>query len=623
MSSERQMQRGKYQAMYKYLPDSWIDFSVRGKYRNQFIAHVERWNSENIEGINKKRLLRKVSSLVNAFAQQGAGASAIPATSGFGAELTLENCSILTPKVSENERAIVATISPLTFYCKKCMKIHTFKSEFVYRKYPKCQACAGELAQLRQIYFCKCGYATDKHYAKCSVHGYENIKWDGEYSFYCAKCNRKIPMRVRCQSCGQELGPKVALDPSQFFTFSTNLIDMIDETTENFIAETDYGKYIVIAYWLGKISYDELFDIIKNGIKTDESEYQKIYDAKFKQFMDVFKNEALAAMAAKSETDMQCGSKYTQIIENIKAEIIISDDNLKKISESILEFIMVKTQTEIVTIQDAIQVSKLLNTSANPEKYIQMSEHYGISNIQACDNIPFISSSYGFTRVKNEYESGVTLHALKQEKNGQKNIYAVKMQTEGVLFEFDKKKIIQWLINNDIITESQAPDINSIEEVELWFVNNIHLDCIQPFIPIDEIQETITSYVYRLIHSLSHVLIRAVADIGGLGKDSLSEYLFPGVPATLIYCQNSQGFSLGSLTNAFEAYLDLWLTKANQISQKCVFDPICLERDKACTGCIFLNEISCEHFNKDLDRSLLIGHLDNVKKRKIIGFWEE
>ena len=616
------MKRGKYQALYKYLPESWIDFSIRGKDRNQFIAHVERWNSEIIDNINKKRLLRKVSRLVEAFAQQDTGNSVVKATSGFGSELTIDNCAVLKPKVSDEERAIIAKISPLTFYCKKCKKVYTFTKEFYYRKNKYCNACHGELAQLRQIYFCKCGYATDQHYPKCPNHGYDNITWDGSYSFYCSVCNRAIPMRTKCKVCGQELGPKVALDPSQFFAFSTNLIDMIDETTENFIAETDYGRFIVIAYWLGKITSEELFDIIKNGIKTDTEDYAKIYDAKFKQFMAIFNNENLAKMAAKSEADTQCGSKYFTIIEDVKEKLCITEDNIIRFSESILEFTMVKYKTDIVTIDEAIEVSKLLNTNANPEKYKQLSEYYGISSIQACDNIPFISSSYGYTRVKSEYEEGVTLHAFKQEKQGLKNIYAVDMQTEGILFEFDKIKILKWLVANSIISNDEAPDLNSNEEVELWYINNIHLDCIRPFSPIDDIQEKVTAYVYRLIHSLSHILIRAVAEIGGLGKDSISEYLFPGLTSVLIYCQNSQGFSLGSLKNAFEAYYDRWLNKAEKLVEKCIFDPICLERDKACTGCIFLNEISCEHFNKDLDRTLLIGHFDIVTKKKIIGFWE-
>ena len=103
----------------------------------------------------------------------------------------------------------------------------------------------------------------------------------------------------------------------------------------------------------------------------------------------------------------------------------------------------------------------------------------------------------------------------------------------------------------------------------------------------------------------------------------MSEYIFPGVPAVLIYVQNSQGFNLGSLFNTFEAYFDRWLLRANNIAQKCVFDPICIERHKACSGCLFLNEISCQHFNKDLDRTLVIGYTDKRTKKQVFGYWEE
>jgi hypothetical protein len=63
--------------------------------------------------------------------------------------------------------------------------------------------------------------------------------------------------------------------------------------------------------------------------------------------------------------------------------------------------------------------------------------------------------------------------------------------------------------------------------------------------------------------------------------------------------------------------------KAQEIASKCIFDPICIERDGACTGCLFLNEVSCEHFNKDLNRALIIGHYDKAKSKKYYGFWEE
>lgn len=622
MSSDRKMRRGKAQSLYKYLPNSWIDFSVRGKDRKQYTARVDHWNSEKLDGINSKRLIRMVNHAVQSYAAQGTGGNSITPISGFGTELSHENCDVLTPKVSDVERGIIAKISPLTFYCKKCKKVYQFNSEETYNRNHRCKNCHIELTQFRQIYFCKCGYATDKH-PRCLTHNYNELYWDGEYNFSCRACRKKIPMQAICPECGATLGAKVALDPSQFFTYSLSLIDLIDEKLEQFISETDYGKYVTIAYFLGRISREQLDEVINKGITSDPEEYTREYEKNFQMFMDVFHDENTAANAAKAMTDKNCGNVYTTIIEEIKGKLYATTENIDQFAEMILEYSMVKELKDHVTLESAIAIAQLLNTNANPESFKGIAKRFGIANVRACDKVPFVSCSYGYTRVKSEYEDGVQLHAFKEEKNGRKNIYASRMDTEGVLFEFDRKAILKWLIMNEFIDSGSAPNPGSEEEVKLWFVNNIRPEEIHPFTTISEEISPETYYVYRLVHSISHLLIRAAADIGGLGKDSLSEYIFPGIPAVLVYVQNSQGFNLGSLFNTFEAYFDKWLLRADNSAQKCVFDPICIERYKACTGCLFLNEVSCQHFNKDLDRSLIIGHVDKQTKKRVSGFWEE
>ena len=138
MSSKQQMKRGKTQSLYKYLPETWIDFSVRGKERKQYIAKVLRWNSEKLDGINAKRLIRTVNESVRSFENQASTPGPIKPTIGFGAELTKDNCDVLTPKASEEERGIVAQISPLTFYCKHCYKVYQFSNEEEYLKHRVC-----------------------------------------------------------------------------------------------------------------------------------------------------------------------------------------------------------------------------------------------------------------------------------------------------------------------------------------------------------------------------------------------------------------------------------------------------------------------------------------------------
>ena len=626
MSSKQQMKRGKNQSLYKYLPETWIDFSVRGKERKQYIAKVLRWNSEKLDGINAKRLIRTVNESVHSFENQASAPGPIKPTVGFGAELTKDNCDVLTPKASEEERGIVAQISPLTFYCKLCNKVYQFSSEEEYQKRRYCtnpECRHAELAQFRQIYFCKCGYATDRHNPRCPEHGYQYVKWYGNFDFVCTKCKRPIPMQVKCPVCGDMLRPKVALDPAQFFVFSLSLIDLIDEKLENFISETEYGPYITFAYWLGLISKEELEEIIKNGIVSDPDAYQKVYDQMYKVMFAAFNNETAAATAAKTAADQQCGNRFNDLVNDLKAKIFTGESDLSSIAERILEYDLVTRLDDVSDLASAVNVARLLNTNANPEQYAQIAERFGIKSARVCDRIPFVSCSYGYTRVESEWKEGVQLHALKEEKNGRKNIYATKLNTEGVLFEFDRKKIIQWLLANEITNADEAPNLDSEEEIKIWFLNNIKPSLIHPFSTIDEAASKETYYVYRLIHSLSHLLIRAAADTGGLGKDSLSEYIFPGVPAVLIYCQNSQGFNLGSLFNTFEAYFDKWMNKAYTSAQKCIFDPICIERQKACMGCLFVNEVSCQHFNKDLDRALVVGHVDRETQRRTIGFWEE
>ena len=626
MASKYQMKRGKTQSLYKYLPETWIDFSVRGKERKQYIAKVVRWNSEKLDGINSKRLIRTVGEAVRSFENQAQSGGPVKPTVGFGAEISKDTYDVLTPKASEEERGVVAEISPLTFYCKRCYKVYQFTTEEHYQNHRYCtnpECHHTELTQFRQIYFCKCGYATDRHMPRCSEHGYQSIKWDGHYNFICTKCQKRIPMQVKCPVCGSTLGPKVALDPSQFFVFSLSLIDLIDEQLENFIAETDYGPYITFAYWLNQVSKAELDEIIKNGIVSDPDAYKKVYEQIYNLMLPALKNEDMAAVAAKTAADQQCGNRFNDVVTSLKGKISASERDVSSLAERILEYDLVTRLDDVSDLDSAINVAKLLNTNANPEQYAVIAERFGIASARVCDRIPFVSCSYGYTRAESEYKEGVQLHALKEEKTGKKNVYATRLNTEGVLFEFDRKRIIEWLRRNEIITDDEMPDMTSDEQIKLWYLNNIKPDLIHPFTVIDETTSKETFYVYRLIHSLSHLLIRAAADIGGLGKDSLSEYIFPGIPAVLIYCQNSQGFNLGSLFNTFEAYFDKWMAKAYANAQKCIFDPICIERQKACTGCLFVNEVSCQHFNKDLDRSLVVGHVNRETNKKTIGVWEE
>ena len=171
--------------------------------------------------------------------------------------------------------------------------------------------------------------------------------------------------------------------------------------------------------------------------------------------------------------------------------------------------------------------------------------------------------------------------------------------------------------------KEDLPVDESDDGIKIWFLDNIHPNQILTFSEISENENNnITKRVYTLIHSISHALINEAAEICGLDKSSLSEYILPNIPAVFIYCANSQGFNMGALYSAFQTQFDKWLKMAKEHVKKCIFDPVCISKEKACAGCLYLNEVSCKHFNKDLDRSYLCGYFDNQTKRKLKGYWE-
>lgn len=622
---DNEMNRSITQSLYKYLPEAWVDFYVK-KTRTMYTARVRSWNSELLTDINQARLIEKVKSSISAFEVNGGKLD------GFGElqNISLENYEIRTPKAGVNPD-IFAEVNPLTFYCSGCNKIETLRESSDVKKYTisRSRCCNKPLKQISLIYSCKCGWAGPVVALPCDRHGFDNLKYNGSFAFKCGTCNSTRQMIKNCPTCKTTLYPKPALDGSHFIPFSLSTIDLINMKEEKFLAKEGLdGSKIILGNWLGKIKDEEYNSFINNGIpKEDDKEKQAEYERMVNLFMTAMgQPEDVARASAKLAVYKDSSSVLDEINSYFDANIKVEDTN--KSAASILEYYRIlngeDNKNYISTLDKAKKISKELNTSNDYDRYDELVNRFGIKNIQACGNVPFLFCSYGYTRKSNE-PSGTTLKSFPSEGKTKKNVYAVKLNTEGILIEFDKAKILNWMLENKFIDrdiDNVPMDMNDETKLKEWFINNIKIDKIPTFNDIDKNQYSKTSYVYNLLHSISHALIKQAGDLCGLDKNSLSEYIFPQVPAIFIYCQNSQGLSLGALFNLFEAYLDKWLKYTLNSIDKCIFDPVCLDRDRACTGCLYINEVSCVHFNKDLDRRYLIGHYDKSTEEKIHGFWE-
>ena len=622
------MSRGVLQSLFRYLPESWIDFdSGRG------VAVVKKWDSRPLQGINKKRVLKRIENEIKVFSMR----------SGFSDKLSVEDYEIMEPKY------IYVEASPLTFYCKKCKHAYSFQSVEQMKKLTKgkynCQACSGKLQQFDLIYACTCGWAGPIQVSPCNnkEHGFKYIKYKDHKDirnrkWICQACGKEKPLIKFCPECKN----KLLLSPFRQFDVyipkTLTMIDLIrtDQTSGNLIKQDPEEQYLEKTY-VQKLIHANYLDIIdlndvRNIIKQFEEEnqnqdYEELLKAKIEEFISYGLDEATARIVAENALNKNNPkNKLNEIELKVDSVIHTTSEQLYQNSLNLLEFQAVRNSKSISNIEEAIKKAKILSSSSNPDEFKTIVKKYGFTNVQACSGVPMLFTSYGYVR-EDSNPSKVKLRGFPKDKElentSKRPIYGTKLETEGILFEFDRKRIIEWLLQNKFIDKEAynvPDDLNNEHALKAWFLTNMNPNVINRNVEIDA-QYNVTKHVYTLIHTISHLLMKKAAELCGLGIDSLSEYIFPGIPSVFIYCHNAQGFKLGAMFNLFEAFLDKWLINSVENADNCLYDPICIEDKGACLGCVHINEISCEHVNKDLNRAYLIGKIDEDNKRTY-GFWE-
>lgn len=626
-SDKRTMSRGVHQALYKYLPGSWVDFTQSGG-GVTYAVKVDRWNSVHLTGINNKRLLRVVNQYVSEFRNRSPGGAT--SVVNFSTIVNEDNYYVLTPKVSANERAIVTSVKPWVFVCNSCGRVRQYYSydEFKRREFEKCDVCNKRMTQLRMIRFCKCGYADGIFVPKCQIkeHGTKHMTRRGSgLDFVCKKCGRKASIPFYCPDCNSKLYIRAALDPSHYFPFTTSLIDLLDKRKDVFLDnETECrGEKVVIAQYLGLVPKEEYAEIIAKGHITQEDEFEAALQKEAESLRMGGLDDVTITMVLDAKRQSNPSGKIFKAIEKVGQGLscIVADD-IKPVAEEILEYDELVNAKVTLSLKEAECDAEQIH-EIKPD-YTSGAQALGFSNVQICAGVPIVFAAYGYTRKERDPVEDVKLHGFPQEME-KKNIYATRLETEGVLFELDRCRVIEWLLSNGLIQNEDLPQDMSDYGIKMWFLDRVRIDRITSFTPIDDTDTygAITKKVYTLVHSISHALISEASEICGLDKSSLSEYILPNIPAVFIYCSNSQGFNMGALYSAFQSHFDRWLKHAKDRSKKCIFDPICIDKEKACAGCLFLNEISCQHFNKDLDRGYLCGFFDKQKQEKLTGFWED
>ncbi|MDO8680619.1 MAG: DUF1998 domain-containing protein [Acidobacteriota bacterium] len=185
---------------------------------------------------------------------------------------------------------------------------------------------------------------------------------------------------------------------------------------------------------------------------------------------------------------------------------------------------------------------------------------------------------------------------------------AVENRGEGVFVAFDPSAVQAWLARPAVKTRGEQ----LIAGFDAWKALHPGVTAKFPGLP------------YILLHSLSHLLITAVALECGYAASSIRERIYVGESGygILLYTASpdAEG-TLGGLVQAADR-IDQYLREALELGQLCANDPVCAQHQPdnrqeerfllgaACHGCLLLAESSCERRNDFLDRSLVVPTVD-------------
>jgi hypothetical protein len=294
---------------------------------------------------------------------------------------------------------------------------------------------------------------------------------------------------------------------------------------------------------------------------------------------------------------------FKRVVHDIKNNYGV--DNFNKIDFNNFNALkgMFRSDNKIKTYLD------FCNEKEGDERNIKISEYdsikskFKISELNYLPRIKLISSCIGFINGVNKfYEAGFIPHfePIWKDNNRQIfNAYSYPYETEGVLIEFDKDYILQWLKKNNIVFPNDNQDPNK------FFIN---------------LKEDTKSYkvVYTLMHTLSHLLLRKSSVYTGIDADSCGEKIFPNNCAILVY--STGNINTGGFQFLFENSLFQLFNEINVDLNKCIYDPLCKKKSGSCFSCLYLAEHVCCNFNQELDRDILLGEGHRGIKFR---FWEK
>lgn len=191
---------------------------------------------------------------------------------------------------------------------------------------------------------------------------------------------------------------------------------------------------------------------------------------------------------------------------------------------------------------------------------------------------------------------------VRQNDSTKYPVYVIQQSNEAIYVRLKEELVLKWLERLNC-HDMFVP--NNGERTGAGLLN-----VAQPMGPfLDQLPETtrppVYLYLYTLLHSYSHLLMKNVSEYSGLDVGSLGEYIFPSDLSFIVY-RNGTTMDLGNLSALWRNNGNSMLTAMlGQKATQCGTGSLCTHRGGACPDCIMMPETACIAGNKLLSRSVL------------------
>lgn len=618
---ESEMERGIAQTMNTMAPGAVFSYARQG-----ITMKVTDWRAEQLDIADKDRIVDRVAGQIKPFRN-----------SEQRPWLDFRDTEVDFRRVDHVE----AEFFPRTVVCKICDAVAYRKSLKELRKTkgtcPRSD-CGGQLQQLQFVLVHDCGAITNIKPSPCNTHDFDFLQLSrgspedlATWSFRCEAngCDYNADLGGVCNGCGDYVG------------FPTP----VEAGTVHYPQRDSFAEIPLVGVEKGDIPYGEPWTRVLMAAYLGEPDFRN----------DGIAPESVAAVPGMDDEELEGyinelgeenrdvildmvkqmtpGEGYTRntVVGINKESVSVPDERTWHTLVGDQLFTYMRCTSGYVDDQADLDDMEDYPTSSSIEDYLAEEEFFqkhpeakfyeqslasiGVSGAWVVDNFPLLNILYGYTRDSPTAEETDLQPFEHPYDDDAVTIYGDRSPSEAIILELDRKRIVQWLLDNGSLIQPNAPDQNDEKALKKWFLETVDPREVQnPFTPIED---RLTEEIYRLIHSTSHALMSTASEQCGLDNDSISELILPNVPAIILYAESMEHFALGGMFTLFKTRINEWVTDTKDYVSDCIYDPACRQSSgsAACHACMHVAEFTCEYYNQTLDRNVLTG------SDEIDGFW--